>query len=194
VTGAPHTTEELERAITRPTRPFWPRMIRRFVMVAILVPVVWAALGLNVSLDRLLTAPGDIFALLVNLSQPDLSARAIQRALPKVMESFFIAWIGTMIGATISFPLAFLAAKNVSSPVVTNPVRQLLNGIRAVPELLVAVALIPVTGSPWASTRSVRSASSHRRSSRASIPGRSRRLPLSAEARSPGCDSPSSPR
>jgi phosphonate transport system permease protein len=153
VTGAPHTTEELERAITRPTRPFWPRMIRRFVMVAILVPVVWSALGLNVSLDRLLTAPGDIFALLVNLSQPDLSARAIQRALPKVMESFFIAWIGTMIGATISFPLAFLAAKNVSSPVVTNPVRQLLNAIRAVPELLVAVALIPVTGlGPWTGT------------------------------------------
>ncbi|HSM02189.1 MAG TPA: phosphonate ABC transporter, permease protein PhnE [Acidimicrobiia bacterium] len=153
MTTSPHTTGELERAMERPDRPLWPRLIRWAVAAVILVPVVWSALGLNVSLDRLLSAPGDILRLLINLAQPELSAEAIQRALPKVMESFFIAWIGTIIGATLSFPLAFLAAKNISSPVVTNPVRQLLNAIRAVPELLVAVALIPVTGvGPWTGT------------------------------------------
>lgn len=153
MTTPARTTEELEKAMGRPERPVWPRIIRWIVGIVILVPVVWSAIGLDVSLNRLLSAPGDILALLLNLAQPDLSAEAIQRALPKVMESFFIAWIGTMIGAALSFPLAFLAAKNVSSPLVTNPVRQVLNAIRAVPELLVAVALIPVTGvGPWTGT------------------------------------------
>ena len=153
MTTPPQTAEELEKAVRRPDAPRWSKMIRWTVGIVIVGPVVWSALGLDVSLDRLLSAPGDILALVLNLAQPDLSAEAIQRALPKVMESFFIAWIGTMIGATLSFPLAFLAAKNVSSPWVTNPVRQLLNAIRAVPELLVAVALIPVTGlGPWTGT------------------------------------------
>ena len=70
--------------------------------------------------------------------------------MPKVMESIFIAWIGTMIGATFSFPLAFLAAKNMTPTWVNTGIRQVLNGIRAVPELLVAMLLIPITGlGPW---------------------------------------------
>ncbi|MBU1866528.1 MAG: hypothetical protein KKE89_08945, partial [Actinobacteria bacterium] len=51
----------------------------------------------------------DIWRISQNLFPPDLSPEAIQRAMPKVMESIFIAWVGTMIGAFFSFPLAFFA-------------------------------------------------------------------------------------
>ncbi|MEE9299137.1 MAG: phosphonate ABC transporter, permease protein PhnE [Acidimicrobiia bacterium] len=147
------TTVDQAPEQARPKRPGGQRIFRWVVAVAIIVPALWSAMGLNISLDRLLSAPGDVWAILIRLARPDLSAEAIQRALPKVMESFFIAWIGTMIGAFFSFPLAFLAAKNISPGAINNVVRQLLNAIRAVPELLVAMVLIPVTGlGAWTGT------------------------------------------
>jgi phosphonate transport system permease protein len=85
------------------------------------------------------------------LAEPDLGPEAVQRVMPKVMESFFIAWIGTIIGALISFPLAFWRQRT-SAAAVSNVSRQILNAIRAVPELLVAMVLIPVTGSKWTGT------------------------------------------
>jgi phosphonate transport system permease protein len=146
-------TTDVLQPIERPKAPRGPRIFRWSVAIAVIVPAIWGALGLNVSLDRLLSAPADIWRILVNLAQPDLGPEAIQRALPKIMESFFIAWIGTMIGAFFSFPLAFLAAKNISPGIVANSARQVLNGIRAVPELLVAMVMIPVTGlGAWTGT------------------------------------------
>jgi phosphonate transport system permease protein len=74
----------------------------------------------------------------------------------KVLESVYIAWIGTIIGAVLSLPLAFLAATNVAPRWIRTPVRQLFNAIRAVPELIVAVILIPITGlGPWAGTLAI---------------------------------------
>lgn len=138
---------------TRPKQPIGPKVFRWAITVAIVVPTIWGALGLNVSLDRLLSAPGDVWAIMRRLAQPDLSPEAVQRVMPKVMESFFIAWVGTIIGALVSFPLAFLAAKNITKGAVSNVTRQVLNAIRAVPELLVAMVLIPVTGlGAWTGT------------------------------------------
>ena len=140
-------------ATVRPKPPIGPRLFRWAITAAVIIPALWGALGLNISLERLISAPADVWSVAVRLAQPDLSAEAVQRALPKVMESFFIAWIGTIIGAFFSFPLAFLAAKNISPAAVNNVVRQILNAIRAVPEVLVAMVLIPVTGlGPWTGT------------------------------------------
>jgi phosphonate transport system permease protein len=136
----------------RPTAPIGPKIFRIVIMVAVVVPALWSAAGLQVSLDRLLGAPADVWAIIKQMT-PDLGAEAIQRALPKVMESVFIAWVGTMIGAFFSFPLAFFAAKNVTPPSVNTGIRQLLNAIRAIPELVVAIFLIPGTGlGAWTGT------------------------------------------
>jgi phosphonate transport system permease protein len=64
-----------------------------------------------------------------------------------MVESLQMAWIGTVIGALLSFPLGFLAAADVSPPAVVFGVRQVLNLIRAVPELIFAIALmLPIFG------------------------------------------------
>lgn len=140
----------------RPTRPLRPRIFRWAITVVIIIPAIWSALGLNVSLERLAEAPGDIWVIVRQLVPPDMSADALQRAMPKMLESLYIAWIGTIIGAVFSFPLAFLAAKNVTPAWMSNSVRQVLNAIRAVPELLVAMVLIPVTGlGPWTGTLAI---------------------------------------
>ena len=132
--------------------PIGPKVFRAVITVAIILPAIWSALGLEVSMERLLGAPRDVWGI-VRQMNPDLGSEAIQRALPKVMESVFIAWVGTMIGAFFSFPLAFFAAKNVTPPSVNTGIRQLLNGIRAVPELVLAIFLIPGTGlGAWTGT------------------------------------------
>jgi phosphonate transport system permease protein len=146
-------TTDLLPPVERPKPPIGPRVFRWVTLFVIVIPAIWSALGLDITLNRILGAPADVWNIVTNLVPPDMSADAIQRALPKVMESVFIAWIGTMIGAFISFPLAFLAAKNVSNVAVNSFVRQILNAIRAVPELLVAMILIPVTGlGAWTGT------------------------------------------
>ena len=117
-------------------RPVAPRRAgRRWGLAAlVVVAVVWSISGLEVTMDRLLNAPGDAWNVFRRMAPPAFS-EAIDRGVPgKVLESVHIAWIGTMIGAVISLPLAFLAAGNVSPAWIRTPVRQLFNVIRAVPE------------------------------------------------------------
>ena len=139
--------------LERPKEPIGPKVFRWVVLVVIAVPAIWSAAGLEITFERLLSAPSDVWNIVHRFFPPDLSATAVQRALPKVMESVFIAWIGTMIGALFSFPLGFLAAKNMTPTAVNTVTRQILNVIRSVPELLVAMVLIPVTGlGAWTGT------------------------------------------
>jgi phosphonate transport system permease protein len=140
----------------RPDLPMRPRVARWVITALIIIPFLWSALGLEVSLERLLRAPSDIWNIVHRLVPPDLSPVTVQRAMPKIMESLFIAWVGTMIAAVISLPLALLAARNVSSKVTNGFVRQIFIAIRALPEIVIAIALIPVTGlGPWTGTLAI---------------------------------------
>lgn len=134
----------------RPTQD--RRLTRRWLAVSgLVIAIVWSASGLWIGVDRLLGAPGEAWNVFRQMVPPAFG-EALERGVPgKVLESVHIAWIGTMIGATLSFPLAFLAAGNVAPAVIRAPVRQLFNVIRAVPELILAVIFIPITGlGPWA--------------------------------------------
>lgn len=149
------TTQEAvaATAVTRPKPPLRPKLIRWGIAIAILIPAIWSALGLDISFEQLRSAPADVWAIAVRMVPPDLSPEMVERALPKIMESLWIAWIGTIMGASFSFFLAFAAATNVAPAWFANATRQVLNAIRAVPELLVAMVLIPVTGlGAWTGT------------------------------------------
>jgi phosphonate transport system permease protein len=68
-------------------------------------------------------------------------------AIDLMLESLYMAWVGTLLGAVISFPLAFLAAENISPKPVVFVTRQVLNAIRAIPELIFAIAImLPIFG------------------------------------------------
>ncbi|MCI0425482.1 MAG: phosphonate ABC transporter, permease protein PhnE [Actinobacteria bacterium] len=135
-----------DTVVTRPRPPLRPRVIRWLLTLAVLVPALWSAFGLQISWEQIRSAPADIWRLLVAMFPPDLSPEMVERALPKLMESLWIAWVGTAMGAGLSFLFAFAAATNVTSTWAANGTRMVLNAIRAVPELLVAMVLIPVTG------------------------------------------------
>jgi phosphonate transport system permease protein len=68
-------------------------------------------------------------------------------AVEGMIESLQLAWVGTVIGAILSLPLGFFGARNVSSGLVSNVMRQVLNAIRAFPEIVLAIAImIPIAG------------------------------------------------
>lgn len=134
----------------RPEEPVGPKIFRWGITLAILIPLIWSAAGLNVTWDRVLSAPADIWNIVHRMFPPDLTPETVQRAMPKVMESLFIAWVGTIIAASLSLPLAILAARNLTTKSSSFVIRQIFILIRSVPELLLAMVLIPVTGlGPW---------------------------------------------
>jgi phosphonate transport system permease protein len=127
-------------------RPARPSTLKRNLWIAGATGLLaWAALTVDVDITDLASLPAGLWAILSRMIPPDLSY--LESAVPAMMESIQMAWLGTIIGAALSLPLGFLGAKNVSSPVVSNVMRQILNAIRAFPELILAIAIfIPIAG------------------------------------------------
>ena len=68
-------------------------------------------------------------------------------ALDFMLDSIAIAWIGTLIGAVVSLPLGFLAARNIAPAAVAGAVRAALGVVRAIPEFILAIVfLLPLWG------------------------------------------------
>ena len=148
------TTSPPEAETTgRPEPPPGARNRRIVLTLVIAVFFAWGVTGLDVSVDRLRSAPGDAWDI-VRLMWPPAFGNVIERGVVgKVFESVYVAWVGTLIGAAISLPLAFLASNNVTPRFIRLPVQQLFNVIRAVPELIIAMVLLSVVPlGPWAGT------------------------------------------
>ena len=129
-----------------PSQPLNQKILKYLITLLIVVGSIWSASGLEITPDRFLSAPGKIWILISAMFPLDLSQEAIDRIVPKVAESLFIAWAGTVIGAIFSFPVSFLAANNTSINTISRLTKQILNIIRAFPELILAFVLLPVTG------------------------------------------------
>lgn len=138
------TTPVATPPVARPKRPVGPRLVKWGVLVALVVPLAWAMAGLGISPGRLLRAPGEIWQILRQMFPPALENTG--RTLEKLLESLYIAWVGTIIGAVLSLPLAFMAAANMAPRWIATPTRVLLSAIRSFPELLLAFVLLPITG------------------------------------------------
>lgn len=132
--------------VERPSRPTNAKRNAGFAFVLLLVVV--SALSVDVKLERLADLPAGIWLVIYKMyveRGPDWSYLGV--SIEHMVQSIEIAWVGTIIGAVLSLPIGFVAAKNVSSGPVSNVVRQALNGIRAFPELVLAVAIfIPIAG------------------------------------------------
>ena len=133
---APEATHEEDW----PKEPRGPKIIKWAVTLGILIPFIWSVAGLEVSIDRVWAAPGQVWALISGMFPPDFSD--IGRLMAKLLESIYVAWIGTMIGAIFSFPAGFMAASNICPRWLVGPTRAILSGIRAFPELILAVIFI----------------------------------------------------
>ena len=75
---------------------------------------------------------------------PDTSV--MTTVLTSTLETLQIAFVGTFLSAVLSFPLALMAATNLSPPWLAQPVRWLLGAIRAVPLILLALFFVSTVG------------------------------------------------
>ncbi|MBR21614.1 MAG: phosphonate ABC transporter, permease protein PhnE [Microcella pacifica] len=138
-----------------PPRPSAPSRLRyTLTQLGVLALVIVCLVLVDANWARLLEAPA------LSLNYGGLVVQGVVQnpfsepysqywtdAILLMFESLQIAWIGTVIGAIFSFPIGFLAASNVSPRGVVIVTRQILNIIRAVPELVFAIAImLPIFG------------------------------------------------
>ncbi|MDQ3738410.1 MAG: phosphonate ABC transporter, permease protein PhnE [Actinomycetota bacterium] len=129
---------------SRPARPrrslFWS-----ITLVVTAALILWAAAGLDARWARLVEAPADMWRLAElmfgNMTWSDLGS--LVRAL---WDSIAIAWLGTVLAAAVAVPLAFVGARNLGGSVMSLLIRQVFNLLRAVPEVILVIAFIPIFG------------------------------------------------
>jgi len=138
-----------------PARPKPPSKVK-YVLLELLAlfVVVLCLIGVDANWSRLLEAPAVAWNYLTLMAQGVLQNPFAEPystywldALEAMMESLAMAWIGTVIGALLSIPFGFLAASNVAPRPVVFLVRQILNAIRAIPDVILAIVImVPIFG------------------------------------------------
>lgn len=143
-----HTPDRLDLRPVKPSK-FW------YTMALIFLGVLFfsSAAGTGMSLSALVEMPARMWDYTVQMvggvaQIPDEDAQADwSNAFEAMLESVAIAWIGTLVGALFSLPCGILAARNMTPLGIYIPMRFILSVIRAVPELVFAVAIfIPLLG------------------------------------------------
>jgi phosphonate transport system permease protein len=115
-----------------------PRRVRAGLITAGIVAVFWWSLsGTRISLLDIAAGVPDMLDFLRRMYPPD--AAVAPTALLALVETVQMTFLGTSLGAIVALPLAFSAARNLSSPWVTALSRGLLNLARTVPSILWAL-------------------------------------------------------
>lgn len=99
----------------------------------------------NVSWERVARGvqnSGPLFRAFMN---PD--GRLFELALERMLESLYMAVLGTGMGAALAFPISFLAAANLmGGRVLSSPGKAVLVAVRTFPELLLAIIFVASFG------------------------------------------------
>ncbi|MFJ3490214.1 phosphonate ABC transporter, permease protein PhnE [Leifsonia aquatica] len=127
----------------RPKRPL--RIGRAIVWVVVTVVVVAAFWGVDISWDALLQLPQKLAHYLGLMFLPPAWSK-LPDALSATMLSVAMAWFGTVLGVIVSFPLSLLATRGLTPAFVRWPLRAVFAVLRAVPEVVIAVLMLSVTG------------------------------------------------
>lgn len=107
--------------------------------------ILVSAITLDIDWSELWTIPGETqrYGQLM-FSDPDWGR--LRRALFETWRSVSMAWLGAILCVVLSVPLGILAARGVGPIWVRVPLRALFAVIRAVPEVVIALLLLTVTG------------------------------------------------
>ena len=123
------------------------RMLRWLLIVVLvaLAVLTLATLDLPPAARVLRGLRNNAGPLLRGFTQPSWATASL--ALSAMAETFFMAVIGTTIGAVLAFPLSFLASRNLlgGTPQAA-PGKALLVAIRTFPEILLAIVFVAATG------------------------------------------------
>ncbi|HEY8342393.1 MAG TPA: phosphonate ABC transporter, permease protein PhnE [Calditerricola sp.] len=121
------------------------RNVKRFGVILLLAAAaIWAARGTEVNLAqfRNLFNSVDLLRQFFPLDWTDAG-----RTFAAALVTLQMAFLGTLTALLVAFPAAFLAARNTApSHGMYAAVRGALNVLRAVPEIVIALLLVPMAG------------------------------------------------
>ena len=120
---------------------------RTAVQVAVILAIIGACsfyVGLF-DMKRLSEGIPSLFSMLGEMLPPNFSAA--QDWIKPLVDTFAMSVSGTALAVVFSLPLALLAAPNTSPhPVVYQAARGILNGLRAIPELIMGIIFVAAVG------------------------------------------------
>ncbi len=130
-------------ALSLPTRP---SRVRETIAAVVVGAVVLVSLvGLDIPWTELSDIPGSV-AEYLRLMFADPNWEKLPRALFETWRSVSMAWLGAIGCVLVSIPLGMLAARGVGPAWLRFILRRLFALIRAVPEVIIALVLLTVTG------------------------------------------------
>jgi phosphonate transport system permease protein len=137
-----------EVGVNTPVPALPPKPIDRYKWIftaGVVAITLWSALGLDAKWSRLLDAPADMWTL-GRLMFTNMDLDDLPDLVGAMWESVSIAWMGTLIASVFAIPISFLAAENLVGRPIAWVTRQVLNLLRAIPEVILALVFIPVFG------------------------------------------------
>lgn len=132
---------QLSASVPRRPSRLWPTIIT--IIAAIIIFA--AAGGLNISWSDVPKIPANVAKYLGLMFAPP-SWEKLPRALLEMWRSVSMAWLGAILCVVISIPLGILAARGVGPAWLRLSLRAIFAIIRAVPEVIIALILLTVTG------------------------------------------------
>lgn len=112
------------------------------VLAGILLSIWYVGLF---DLPRLVEGGPSILSLLREMFPPDF--RDAPRWMKPLVDTLAMSIAGTILAVAFSLPLAFLAARNTSPhPLIYQAARGVLNGLRAIPELIMGIIFVAAVG------------------------------------------------
>lgn len=139
---APHAARRPRVREVPPRRRSPWRAIAAVVVTVVVVAAFWSV---QISWGRLADLPADIGRYLwLMFSAPDWSK--LPEALWQTWRSIEMAWVGTVLGILLATPLSLVAARGFGPLWLRAVLRLVFSVIRAVPELIIAIIILSVTG------------------------------------------------
>ncbi len=126
-----------------PDKPRRPWLIASWIIVtAIVVLAFWS---IDINWARLADLPAEIVRYtFLMFGSPNWEK--LPEALWQTWRSIEMAWVGTILGILLATPLSLLAARGFGPAWLRALLRGLFSLIRAVPEIIIAIIILSVTG------------------------------------------------
>lgn len=127
----------------RPRRPL--HLVRKLGGVLLVAVVVVCLTTVRIDWSQLADFPQNLAHYLRLMFGPP-SASTIGSALSATLLSVQMAWFGTVLGVVVAVPLSFLATRGVAPAPIRLVIRAVFGLLRAVPEVVIAILILSVTG------------------------------------------------
>ncbi len=127
----------------RPDKPVsWPSRLLWLLVTGIALAAYFSA---KLDISALADFPAQAWKYLLLMFAPPNWGK-LGEAFTAMVLSVQMAWIGTLLGIAVSFPLSFFAAAPLAPRWISWPLRGVFAVLRAVPEVVTAILILSVTG------------------------------------------------